>query len=249
MGTVATDQVIKEMCRETGEPGLHNYTTLQGYMLDSIRELNMFSMPTWSTALLNITAFNTIDWPCDCVKPLLTVLFRKNKYYLLSVSNDIIGSVIPNELPEADDTQCNAEDLLSIDGYIEAYGWSIWNWGLGEVYAAETMLPPFGVVVEDKKNRQSYIKRCKLQTGDQIYLFFKSDGLGDCPEFIPAEVKEVTEFFILMKWYRRRNPSMFEMMDAKYKERLFRVERWWNDEGEDAWIRAMNSNTVSSPKI
>lgn len=245
MSGVATDMVLKELCRETGEPEFHNYTRLQGYMLDSIRELNIFSMPTWSTALLNITSFNTVDWPCDCVKPLLTVLKRKNCYYLLSVDEEILGTVIPNQ----PDTQCNVEDLFRIDGFIEAYGWSIWSWGLGELYGAETMIPPFGKVIHDKKNRQSYIKSCRIETGDQIFLFFKSDGLSECPKFIPPECKEVSEFFILMKWFRVRNPNLSAEMDVKYKERLYRMEKWYNEDGEDSWVRAMNSNTVSSPKI
>lgn len=247
MGAVATDEIIKKLCRETGEPGLHNYTTIEGLMMDSIRDLNLFSMPTWSVKLLNLTSFNTINWPCDCVKPLLTVLKRGNCRYLLSVDDEIIDTVTPENTTT--DTECDTTDLFQIDGFIETFGWSIWNWGLGELYGAESMLPPFGVVIHDKKNRQSYIKRVKLQTGDQIYLFFKSDGLTECPEYIPSECNEVTELFILWKYYRIRNPNLSDNFDVKYKERLYRLESWYSQEGPDSWNRAMNSNTHSAPKI
>jgi len=248
MGAVFTDQVIKEMCRETGEPGFHNYTTMQGYMLDSIRDLNIFSMPTWSVKLLPITSFNTYDWPKCCVKPILTVLARGNNRYLISVSDDIMNVTMPNQ-PAITPTVDPICDAMEVTGLIGQYGWDIWSWGLGERYGVETMLPPFGLVIHDKKNRQSYLKGFQVNTGDQIYLFFKDDGLDTCPEIIPAEVKEVTEFFILMKWFRVRNPNLSAGMDEKYKERLFRVQRLYSDGGEDEWIRSMNSNTMSAPKI
>ena len=250
MSIVATDQVLKELCRETGEPGFHNYTTLQGYMLDCIRELNIYSLPTWSKKQLNITAVNTFDWPCDCVKPLMTVLKRGNQRFLLSVSDDIVGTVgpTPAELAQTPPTECEVEDLYALDGFIESFGWSFWNWGLGEIYGANTLLPPFGLVVHNPKGRNSFIKGCNLKTGDQIILIFKSDGLADCPEFIPSETKECSEFFILMKYYRRRDPNFSERMDVKYKERLYRLERFDSDEDLDQWTRAFYSSDHSAPK-
>src|ERR1700761_3191863 len=205
MSGIATDQVIKELVREAGEPGLHGYTTMQGYMLDAIRTLNIFSMPTWSNVLLPITSFNTINWPKSCVKPILTILKRGNKKYLLSVSTSLLDALPDDYVPTETDETCDAEDLLRVDGLIDIFGWSVWNWGLGELYGSQTLAPPYGLVIHDKKNRQSYIKGVKLQTGDQIYFFFKDDGLHNCPKFIPAEAKDTCEFYMLMKWFRVRN--------------------------------------------
>jgi hypothetical protein len=110
------------------------------------------------------------------------------------------------------------------------------------------MKPPFGIVIPDKKKRQSFVKGFQIQTGDQIKMFFKSAGLEDLPLFIPAEAEQVVEYFMLMKWFEVRNPGLAGDMERKYKERTFRLDRFNSDGDEDEWTRSMNSNTNSAPK-
>lgn len=252
---LSTDIKIKQLCLTTGEPGFHNYSRLQGHMLSAIMDLNIYSLPCWSVKVLPITLINTVNWPCDCIKPLITTLRRKvgNKYchFLLEISEDLMDTLIPNYVPSTtpDESLCTAKDFFQIDGFIEAYGWGVWSWGLGELYGQNTLLPPAGVVVPDKKNRQSYIKKCRIETGDDIVMFFKSSGLSECPEYIPSEAEQVVEYFILMKWYETRNPNLADDMERKYKERLFRLDSFNSDTGESEWTRAMGSNTKSSPKF
>lgn len=245
---LSTDMKIKQLCKKTGEPGFHNYTEMQGNLLSAIIDLNLYSMPCWSVATLPITQFNTINWPCDCVKPLYTVLTRNKCNYLLSVSDDLLQVLKINPVQNPPAQTCTISDLFQIDGFLEAYSWNIWAWGLGELYGAETMRPPFGIVIPDKKRRQSFIKGFQILTGDVINLFFKSTGLEDCPLFIPAEADQVVEYFMLMKWYETRNPNLADDFERKYKERTFRLERWNQDGDEDQWVRALNSNSLSSPK-
>jgi|SRR5579863_1407789 len=252
---LATDLKLKQLCKTTGEPGFHNYTILQGHMLSAIMDMNIYSMPCWSLKTLPITLYNTVNWPCDCIKPLLTVLKRpvgsKFHHYLLEISEDLMDTLIPNYVPSTsiDQTLCTAEDFFQIDGFIEAFGWGVWSWGLGELYGVQTLRPPYGVVVQDKKQRQSYIKKCQIKTGDEIVMFFRSSGLDECPEFIPAEAEQVIEYFVLMKWYETRNPNLGESMERKYKERLFRFDRFTMDGDEEQWTRAMYANVKSSPKL
>lgn len=246
---LSTDLKLKQLCRATGEPGFHNYTTLQGHLLSAIIDLNIYTLPCWSLASLPITSFNTVNWTCDCVKPLITVLERQGKHYLLSVSDELVETLTADKTGRPNDTECGPEDLFQIDGFIETFGWSIWAWGLGELYGAESMRPPFGIVIHDEKKRRSFIKRLRLQTGDSVKMFFKSSGLDECPTFIPAKAEQVVEYFILMKWYETRQPSLSDDMERKYKERLFRLRRFDQDGSEDEWVRSMNSNTKSSPKF
>jgi hypothetical protein len=237
---------------ETGEPGFHNYTTLEGCVLDGIRSLNIFSMPCWSYKTLDITLYNTINWPCDCIKPLITTLKRDGHHYLLEISEDLFETLVPNPtptIPDANEAVHPPEDFFQLDGFIQAYGWGVWSWGLGELYGAGTLLPPFGIVVPDKKNRQSFIKRVQLKTGDQCGCFYKSDGLEDIPEFFPSEAKETLEFFSLQKYFRVRNPGLSDDMRLKYKEHLFQLERFYQDGDEQQWTRSMYSNVKSSPKL
>lgn len=245
-----TDMVIKQLCIRTGEPGFHNYTTLQSFLLDSIRDLNIFSMPCWSVVTTGITPFNTFNWPCDCIKPLVTTLLRDGCHYLLEVSEDLIHTLTSDRVKDPNTpTDCSVKDLFQIDGFLEAYGWTIWSWGLGELYGANSLRPPFGLVIHDKANRRSFVKGFTLHTGDQIVMFFKSDGLSNCPEFIPAETKQVTEYFMLQKWYELRNPSIAVEMERRYKEHLFRIERLYKDGDENSWTRAMYAGVQSSPKL
>lgn len=248
MAMIATDMVIKQLCKETGEPGFHNYTTIEGLMLDAIADLNIFTMPCWSVATIDITSFHTIDWPCDCIKPLVAALKRDNKHYLLSVSTDLLGILDPISTASEPES-CEAGDLFRIDGFIETFGWSVWSWGLGELYGAETMLPPFGLITHDKQRNQSFIKGCRINTGDQVVMFFKSNGLTECPTFIPSEAKEQIEYFILQKYFRTRNPNLAAINRSNYKEENYRLSRFYDEGDEDTWIRAMNSNQISSPKI
>lgn len=247
MSGVSTDLMIRERSLEVGEMGLHAYTRFQGYIIDFIRETSIYSMPVWTNELINISPFHTVPWPKHLVKPILAVLQRDNKRFLLSVSNDLFDAL--PDLPDTNDNECNAEDLYRLDGMIDVFGWSIWNWGLGELYGAGTILPPFGKIVNDYNKRQSYIKGVKLKTGDQVWLFFKSNGLKNCPKYIPDEAKDCCEFYMLMKYFRIKDQNLSDVMDAKYKERLYRLEEFHNDATEDEWIRAVNGNTISAPKI
>lgn len=245
---LSTDLKLKQLCRATGEPGFHNYTTLQGYLLSAIIDLNIYTLPCWSVASLPISSFNTISWTCDCIKPLITVLERQGKHYLLSVSDELIETLTPNPIGAPTNT-VSTQDLFQIDGFLATFGWSIWAWGLGELYGAESMTRPFGIVIHDENKRRSFIQRVSLQTGDSVKMFFKSSGLEDCPTFIPAKAEQVVEYFVLMKWYETRQMSLSNDMERKYKERLFQLRRFDQDGSEDQWTRAMNSNTKSSPKF
>jgi hypothetical protein len=207
-------------------------------------------MPTWSVATLELTPFNTYSWPCDCIKPLVTTLLRDGCYYLLEVSEDLVATLYPDKpLPQGTDNCYPAEDFFNIDGFLQAYGWSIWNWGLGELYGAHTLRPPFGWVIHDKENRRSFVKGVYLKTGDQITTFFKSSGLSKCPDYIPAETKLVTEYFMLQRWYETKNPSLAGDMERKYKEHIFRIRRFYQEGDAEQWTRAFYSQDKSSPKV
>jgi hypothetical protein len=217
-------------------------------MLDAIRDLNIFNMPVWSVKTLSISMFNTVDWPCDCIKPLIVALKRNGNVYALDVSDDIL-STQQSASTTPSTTLLSVNDLFRIDGFIESFGWAVSNWNLGELYGAETMINSIGTVIHDKSNRQSFIQRCRIMTGDSIVFFYKSDGLSDTPECIPSECKECTEYFVLQKYYRVRNANLAENMRDKYKQEFYRLQRLYNDDGEMSWISAMNSNVKSSPKF
>ena len=248
MGLLPTDLIIKELCIRTGEPGFHNYGAIEGLMLDAIRDINIYTMPCWSVANLSLTTFNTVGWPCDLVKPLVTALKRNGNYYLLEISDSLIDTLKPN-LTSDSEQEIDVTQLPNIDQYIQDYGWGVWSWDLGELYGSTNMKPAFGKIIHDYKNRQSFIKNCKIKTGDTVTMFFKSDGVQKTPLYIPSEAKDVVEYYILQKYYMIANPNLSSRMEQMYKERLFRLSRFLDDNSEDGWIRSMNSNTISSPKI
>lgn len=249
MSLVAVEQIVIELCKETGEPGLHNSQTLYGCVFDAIRDLSLHNMPTWETVKkLSLNSYNAIDWPCSCVKPLIVFIERDGRAFALDVDESIMGTV-DNKIGTFDAADREIQDFFRIDGfgYLNSY-WQTWNWGLGEVYGYGSGYRSIGMVTHDKNRRQSFIKGCTLKSTDTFGMMMKTDGLSQAA-YVPAEAKEAIEFFALAKYYRTRNPNLGELNRKNYKEEFRRLACFNNDDGENTWINAVRSNVMSAPKM
>lgn len=245
MAFVATDQIIKELCLELDDPGFLRYNKLLGGVLDGIRDLSIYNLPTYSYATLNLNAYNAVVWTCSCVKPLLTYLLRNGNMVLLDVDEGI-----RNTFPVSAEDQavavadCSCGDLFLTDGF----AWSgQFNWGLGELYGLSGKSCQ-GFVTHNKNNRQSFVTGRGLETTDQIVMYFKSDGLSECPKEVWAECKTAIEHYALYKYWRNRDPKLSELNLKNYKENFTRITKFENDEGLTPWSDAIYSNVRSSPK-
>lgn len=245
---VATDQLIKQLCLENDDPNFLLYDKFLGGVLDGIADLNMFGMPTFSHATLNLNAYNSVDWPCSMVKPILTCLLRDGRLMIMDVADNVMNTFPETALEEVTTDVSLAGDPFGIDGYW--YQWGGWNWGLGELYGLRSGYRTVGWVTHDKTNRQTFVKGHILRSTDQVVIFFKSTGLEECPKFIPAETKTAIEHYVLYKHFRSRNPNLSELNLKNYKENFTRISKFENSESdtEQAWISSMSSNVHSSPK-
>lgn len=251
MAVIAAEQIVIELCKETGEPGFLNQQTMWGCILDGIRDLSIHAMPSF-TIIENLTLndYNAICWPQDCVKPLITFITRDKRSFALDVNDDILSGIQNANSPTANSFQeadCQIQDFFRMDAY---WTWGTsWSWGLGEVYGYGTGYNSLGMVTHDYNRRQSFIKGCTLQSTDTFGMFCKSDGLSaGSPVFVPVECKEALEYFALAKYYRTRNPNLGELNKKNYKEEFRRLQAFLNDDGAEAWNTAVNVNTMSAPK-
>ena len=255
---VATEQIVIELCKETGEPGLSNQQTLFGCVFDAIRDLSLHAMPCWGvTEGLVADNRNAICWPNACIKPLMTFITRniskpdgtfEKRSFALAVDDSLLGTI--NKTPVDGSADATLWEFFRSDLFFEfsPYAWSSWNFGLGEIYGMPSGYWKIGVVTHDPSRRQSFVNGCTVESTDTFGFFFKSDGLSSPPEFVPAQAKEAIEYFALGKYYRTRNPQLGELNRKNYKEEFYRLSSFEGDEGITAWIDSMRSSVMSAPK-
>jgi hypothetical protein len=253
MSAVAIDQIVKELCVETGEPGLQNYDTLLGKVLDGVRDLNIFNLPTWTATTVTLNNYNAICWPKGTIKPLMVVMERNGHKVALAVTSDIIDTI--------GDTSTDAQMMAASDeidsffltnGSRDIAGWfPIFNWGLGEVYGLNTGYTVGGIVTHDKSRRQSFVRNIRVQDGDKFYFLAKADGLDALVQqdlCVPGECKEAIEYFALSKYFRTRNPNLASVNQENYRQQFYRLQRYNDTDDENAWVAMMLASNRSSPK-
>lgn len=247
MGVVATEQIVIELCKETGEPGLQNNQTIWGAVFDAIRDLSLHAMPCWGvTTGLTANNVNAICWPSACVKPLMTFLTRNGRSFALAVDDSLLGTV--NKTTATSTPDDALWEFFRTDLFFAIAPYESWNFGLGEVYGLASDTFKTGVVTIDPSRRQSFVNGCTLLSTDTLGMFYKSDGLSETPEWVPSQAKEAIEYFALAKYYRTRNPNLGAINRENYKQETYRLSAWESDEGITAWLDAFRAGTISAPK-
>ncbi len=256
MGVVATEQIMIELCKETGEPGFQNNQTIYGCLFDGIRDLSLHAMPCWGvTEGLTASATNSICWPNACVKPLMTFLTRthtqddgtiQKRSFALAVDDSLLGTI--NKSNYAGTADQALWEFFRTDLFYAIAPYTSWNFGLGEVYGLPSDAFKTGVVTYDPTRRQSFVNGCTVLSSDTFGMFYKSDSLDTMPEWVPSQCKEALEKFALAKYYRVRNPALGAQMFSMYQGEMYRLSSFESDEGITAWIDAFRSNVVSAPK-
>jgi hypothetical protein len=247
MSLIKTEQLVLELCKETGEPAAINNQTIWTGIFDGIRDLAIFGMPLYdSVEGLSLNNYNAICWPDKCIKPLIVYLKRDGKAIALDVDNSILHTNDEPKVNSIYDANRQVQDFFRIDGFSAAY--TMYHFDLGELYGYGGGYGHVGVVKNDKNKRQSQITGIDLRTDDSFGMFFKTDGLSKPPIYIPAEIKTCLELFVLQKYFRVRNPGLGATFMNRYKEEFGRVMKFYDDDGIGGWLSATNSNDVSSPK-
>lgn len=249
MGFITVEQFTKELARLTGEPEFRNYNSIIGHLRRGYAQINMTSMPTLRTELISIDNKHCVQWPDDCIRPLMVGVKRENCNYIINLALDSSIYLGPygccNNVDEAD---C---DIASFNGVsdIGFWYWNVYdgNWVVGELYGMGQGYDCVGYVQHDKQNRLSYIKG-RLSTTDKIAFSYKSSGVGCGLDIIPTEVEEALRQYIISAYYQISKPAISDRARQRYTQELTLLRKFNLDQSEEDWTQALTHNYKSSPK-
>lgn len=240
MAFIKLDTIVKQLCRRTGEPEYRNYDDILEHVVSACRQLNLLNMTTISYEVVTLNNCNAIDWPLDCVKPLIIGQVRNNRMAILSVDEGIMPGHL-NQCNTISEAENHINEIFS--GNCEQYqefsigdNWGIRGYGCG--------FNNVGYVNHDKKARQSYIKG-RYESGDEFVMVFKSDGVSNGMSMIPSETEMCVKSFALREYYSITNPSISALQDRRYKEEFNALTKFNSAINADEWrdlIKQLSDN-------
>lgn len=223
------DQVIRQLCFETGEPDAKNYDLILSHVRGAIIDLKLYVIPSVKTVVCKVNGLSNIDWPKDCVKPVVVGLSRGSKICNISIDSGIApaSNCGCSSMTEVEQNINETLQNSDVDPYlyngIEGYGQ-----GYDSIRAC----------THDKENRITNVK-FKLLPGDKIQFTYISDGIGTGVTHVPAEAETAIGEWVFWKYYRRTYPSLSDRGRQNYKEEFTRLRKFYNDVTIDQWIKAI----------
>lgn len=244
MGHTKIDMLIKELCRETGEPDLRNYDSFVGHIRRGYSQLNIAAVQIVKYAYIELNSYNAIDWPCDCLKALMIGLNRNGCLITLSLDDKLLPS---GKFTTAGNvTEAEAEIALIASGaYVPGYSFDVNS--NGELYGLGAGYQSAGFVTHDPHARQSHIKGSYLDN-DTFMLVYLADGISDGLECVPIETENALRAFALSEYFRIKNPGLSQVERQKYKEEVTFLRKFYQSRTADDWADAFSHNEKSSPK-
>lgn len=244
MALTPVDLIIKELCRETGEPEYRNYDAFVGHIRRGYGQINIAAIQVVKYAYIPLNAYNAINWPCDCIKPVMVGLRRNGYVVSLSVDNSIIPAGTYSTATNV--TEAEAEIALIASGLYEP-GYQFDVNGNGELYGLGPGYNTVGYVSHDKSARQSHIKGTYLED-DEFLLVYLSDGISEGLDYIPVEAENALRAFAFSEYYRIKNPGISASERQKFKEEVTFLRNLYQSANAEDWAQAFNHNEKSSPK-
>lgn len=227
------DQVIRQLCRDTGEPDYKNYDTILSHVRGAIVDLNLYVIPSVKTATLKADHLGNLEWPCDCVKPILVGIIRNNKVCTLSVDSGI-----------AKQGDCGCANISEVESHInnitagKENGTDVYFYDGHEVKGYGSGYDKLDVCVHDKDRRLTHVKT-RILKSDKFQLTYVSDGISDGVTHVPVETETAIGEWVFWKYYRRSSVGLSDRGRERYKEEFTRLRKFYNDETLDDWIRAI----------
>lgn len=244
MALTKVDMIIKELCRETGEPEYRNYDSFVGHLRRGFGQINIAAVQVVKYAYIPLNSYNAIDWPCDCIKPIAVGLKRGDTVAMLSVDDKIIPTGSYSTKTDLSSAEAELELILSGD-YVPGYSFDVT--GNGELYGLGPGFNLAGYVTHDKTGRQSYIKG-RYMEDDEFLFVFLSDGISEGIEYVPVETENALRAFALSEYFRVRNPNLSESERIRFKEELTFLRNLYQSGTGEEWTEAFRHNEKSSPK-
>jgi len=241
MALTPVDMIIKELCRETGEPEYRNYDAFVGHIRRGFSQIQIAAVQVVKYSYIPLNAYNAINWPCDCLKPIAVGLKRNGILVMLSIDDEIISNRSFSSVSEAEadiNSICSGE-------YVPDYtfGYS----GNGELYGLGSGYNYAGYVTHDKAGRQSHVKGSYLEDDEFLFVFL-SDGISEGIDSVPVETENALRAFALSEYYRIKNPGISQIEVQRYREEVTFLRKFYQAITADDWAEAFRHNEKSSPK-
>ncbi|AIM37376.1 hypothetical protein KO02_12250 [Sphingobacterium sp. ML3W] len=243
MATFKTDKLIRELCKETG--GLRKYNSMLGFLLLGIKDLLIFTVPFFREQEVKVNRFNSVPWPKDCIQPLALGIKCNGRIMAL----DVDASIMSGNHTAAHKSVSNYENDIDAfySGNTDLGRLNVTSAGLGEWYGYDGNYNSLGYVNHDKNSRLSHIVG-RVRTGDCLVMYYKSDGLEDCPDELPSEIESALVYFMLHRHELTNRPTIAEIHRKNYKEEVMRLRKFYQSGSIDDWVSAIRSNSKSSPR-
>lgn len=244
MGLTSVDMLIKELCRDTGEPEFRNYDSFIGPMRRGFVQLNIAAVQVVKTSYLTLNNFNALVWPVGCIRPLIVSIERNEKLITLSIDE----SIMPQQYASTpcvtvSDVDAEIERLSTADD-LEPF----WTYGNGEFYGLGNGFNGVGYCNHDKTSRQTIIKSTRLKQDEVFHFHFLSDGISDGLEYVPVETEPALRHYALFEYYQARNQGMSATNYTLFKEQVNFLRRTYQAMTPEEWQEVLTCNEKSSPK-
>jgi len=226
------DQVIRQLCRETGEPDYKNYDTILSHVRGALVDLQLYVLPSVKTTMVKLNRLNNIEWPADCVKPVLIGLVRNGRTCNISVDSGV-SPALDCGCGSMTEVEKNIQETVQntdVDPYLY-YGIEVYGQGYDSIRAC----------THDKENRITNLK-FKLLASDQVQFTYISDGISGGVSHVPVEAETAISEWVFWKYYRVSKPSLSDRGRINYKEEFTRLRKFFNDETLEDWIKAIRRN-------
>lgn len=244
MALTPVDLLIKELCRETGEPEFRNYDSFIGPLRRGFVQLNIAAVQVVKTAYLCLNNYNAINWPADCIKPLIVSIERCGRPITLSIDESLIRQ---------ETATVNCKTVAEVDAEIERLAniedpEPYWNFGNGELYGLGNGFNAVGYCNHDKSSRQTIIKSTAIKQDEVFPFTYLSDGISDGLEFVPVETEPALRHYALFEYYQSRNQGMSYSNWEFFTKQVNFLRRTYQAMTAEEWQEVLTCNEKSSPK-
>lgn len=244
MALTPVDLIIKELCRKTGEPEFRNYDDFIGPVRRGFGQINIAAVQVVKHVYIPVNAYNALNWPCDCLKPIMVGLRRNKVIVSLSVDDALLPSGTFSTISNVSEAEAEINRIIS-GQYVPEYSFDIG--GNGELYGLGPGFNRAGYVNHVKHERQSHIKGSYLDTDNFLFVYL-SDGISDGLDFVPSETEPCIIQYGLMEYYEITKPAISDRARNKFKEEIIFLRNFYTAYTADDWAEAFNQNEKSSPK-
>lgn len=241
MGHTKIDMLIRELCRETGEPDYRNYDAFVGHIRRGYAQLNIAAVQIVKYAYLPLNSYNAIDWPCNCLRALAVVLNRNGCLVTLSLDEKLVPRGEYSLAGSVSEVEEQISRIAS-GSYVPDFSFNVNGelYGLGAGYGA-------GYVTHDPHSRQSHIKGAYLEE-DTFMLVYLADGISDGLECVPIETENALRAFALSEYYRVKSPQISQLETRRFREEVTFLKKFYQSRTADDWAEVFGWNEKSSPK-